>query len=195
MATVYAWEKLFNDVVARFASDGTAVPNEFGWRTPSKRGAEQNRICWVPGDPSDAAGDVGPAQQPGRNPRPLGTLNELFTIYIEARDSSEPENELKQYRAARSIFDAWYRAVYLKPLDGEPRQKLTVKAPSWVRGRKVRVNGATMRVVCSLPAMIPDTAYTEAEDVEAVVEMQLDSDDNPATYTSESFDVPPLEEP
>jgi len=195
MADTLALEKLFNDVVARFADEGTEVPNVFGWREPAHRGGQQNRIVWVPGDPSGAAGALTAAKNPGRNPRPIANLAELFTVYVEGRDSSAPEDELAQYKTARLLFDAWWRAVYLKPLDGEARQLVVVKSAAWMVDRATRRHGATLRVVCSVDAMIPDLPYTVAEDVEATVDVQLDSDDNESTpNTSEDMDVPPLEE-
>ncbi|MHC4648207.1 MAG: hypothetical protein ACYTBJ_22325 [Planctomycetota bacterium] len=190
MADTLALEKLFDDVVARFVTDSTNVPNVFGWRKPSNRGAQQNRICWVPGDPSGAVGAVGPAHNPGANPRSIGTLEETFTVYIEGRDATSPEDERAQYKATRFIFDAWFRAAYLSV-----RNLLVVKSAAWMVDRTVRRNGATLRLVCTVNAEIPDAAYEVAEDVEAVVDMQLDSDDDEGTAnTSEDMDVPPLEE-
>jgi hypothetical protein len=190
MADTLALEKLFFDVVTRFAAESTEVPNIFGWREPTHRGGQQNRICWVPGDPSGAAGEVGGARQPGRNPRSIGTLMELFTVYVEGRDATSPENEMAQYKAARLIFDAWFRAAYLSM-----RDLLVVKSASWMVDRTTRRHGATLRVVCTVQAMIPDAAYEVAEDVEAIVDVQLDGDgDESTSNTSEDMNVPPLEE-
>lgn len=192
MSDKLALEKLFEDVTHRFEDEGTGVPNVFGWRTPALRGAQQNRICWVPGDPSGAAGEVTSARQPGRNPRSLATLEELFTVIIEARDAvmMDLENEIYQYAAARLLFDAWYRAVYLSA-----RTTVAVKSTSWMVDRTTRRHGATLRVVCTVQSMIPDSAYVVAEDVEAVVDVQLDADDDETTpNASEDMDVPALEE-
>jgi len=191
MAIILALEQLYNDVVSRFSDESTEVPNVFGWREPKHRGGQQNRICWVPGDPSGSAGEVVGARQPGRNPRPLATLEETFTVYIEGRDSSDPENELVQYHAARIIFDAWYRAVYLAS-----RTLVKVKSTSWMVDRTARRNGATLRAICTIQSMIPDAAYTVAEDVEAVVDPQLDADaDEETENTSDAaMPVPALEE-
>jgi hypothetical protein len=198
MADTLALEKLYRDVVQRFADEETDVPNVFGWRKPAQRGAVQNRICWVPGDPSGAAGEVVGAKNPGGNPRSLGTLLEVFTVYIEAYASfsGEPENELKQYKAARLMFDAWFRAVYLARtvVDGRSvRYRLAVKSTAWMVDRTVARLGATLRVVCELDAMIPDAAYETVEGVEAVGAATLD-DMNDGTGTSETMNVPPLEE-
>ncbi|MCP3886461.1 MAG: hypothetical protein GY700_13525 [Propionibacteriaceae bacterium] len=191
MADTLALEKLYNNVVARFVTDSTNVPNVFGWRKPANRGAQQNRICWVPGDPSGAAGEVVAAHNPGGNPRAIGTLIETFTVYVEGRDSSNPENELAQYKAARLIFDSWFRAAYLSV-----KNLLTVKSTTWMVERTTRRYGATIRAVCTVQAEIPDLAYEIAEDVEAVADMQLDGDDDEGTpNASEDMDVPPLEEP
>ena len=195
MADTLALEQLFEDVVQRFADEGTEVPNVFGWRTPAARGAQQNRICWVPGDPSGAAGAVAGARQPGRNPRPIATLEELFTVYIEAVDivNQDRENELAQYKAARLLFDAWYRAVYLSSTG---RGLVAVKSASWMADRTTRRHGATLRVVCTVQAMIPDAAYEVVEGVKAVVVAELDDDGDESTpgTSDEGFDAPPLEE-
>ena len=191
MAETLALPKLFNDVVARFAAEGTNVPNVFGWSQRRQRGAQQNRICWEPGDPSGAAGALIGARQPGRNPRPIDTLEELFSVYIEGRDNSAPEDEKLQYIATMKLFMAWRRAVYLKPLDGEKRQLVTVRSTGWMVDRTVRRNGATLQVVCTVQLMIPDSAYTVAEDIEAKAAIELDSDGTPPG-TSEEIDIPSL---
>lgn len=191
MAIILALEQLFNDVTERFEAEGTVVPNVFGWQSPKHRGAQQNRICWVPGDPSGAAGEVTGAMSPGGNPRSIGTLGETFTVYVEARDATDLENELKQWHAARLLFDAWFRAAYLSV-----RNLLTVKSTAWLADRTARRHGATLRAVCTVQSMIPDAAYTAAEDVEAVVVAELDDDDDESTpgTSDAAFGVPPLEE-
>lgn len=192
MSDTLALEQLFKDVVQRFEDDETVVPNVFGWRESAHRGGQQNRICWVPGDPSGAAGEVTSARQPGRNPRPIGTLEELFTVYIEGRDivNMDLEHELAQYKAARLIFDAWFRAVYLSAAG---RNLVQVKSAAWMVDRTARRHGATLRVVCTVQAMIPDAAYETVEGVEAVVATELDDDDD-GIGTSEDMTVPPLDE-
>lgn len=190
MADTLALEKLFDDVEQRFVAEGTNIPNVFGWDKPNHRGGGQNRICWVPGDPSGALGAVGSARYPGGNPRSIGTLEEIFTVYIEARDTSGLENERLQYKAARFAFDAWYRAALLSV-----NNLFKVKSSAWMVERKTRRHGATIQAVCTVQAMIPDAAYAVPEDVEAVVDMELDGDNNETTpNASEAMDIPPLEE-
>lgn len=192
MAVILALEKLYDDVVARFAAEGFDVPNVFGWETPRHRGAQQNRICWVPGDPAGAVGAVGPARFPGGNPRSLGTLEETFTVYVEGRDLSAPEDERAQWKATRLIFDAWFRAAYKSV-----RDLLSVKSADWMVERTTRRHGATLRAVCTIQALIPDTAYPIVEDdtrAEGVVILDSDGDEG-TPGTSEDLDVPPLEEP
>jgi hypothetical protein len=194
MADTLALEQLFEDVVHRFDDEGTCVPNVFGWRKPAERGGQQNRIVWVPGDTAGSAGDLVGARQPGRNPRPIATLMETFTVYLEARDivNMDLQNELQQYKAARLLFDAWYRAVYLSSTG---HNLVEIKSVAWMVDRKVRPHGATLRVVCTIQAMIPDAPYTVAEVVEAVVDVQLDADDDESTpNASEDMSVPQLDE-
>lgn len=162
MADTLALEKLYNDVVALWAAEAVlpAVPvlNLFGWRTPADKlntgTPAGTRICWVPGDPSGALGELGPAAQPGRNPRSLATLGELFTCLISASDQTAPESELAQYKAARFLFDAWWRAVH-KSMPGRVR----LVALAWVIDAKERRFGATIRAVCAVEAMVPDVAF------------------------------------
>lgn len=159
MSEVLALPILHSAVVARFAADAAAQvppatppPQPFGWREPAKRSGTM-RIVWVPGD--DESGELGTlasARQPGRNPRPLATLHELFTVYIEAVDPSGYEDEKKQYAAARWLFDAWWRAVHLAAYG-----TVELRSAAWVTTAKERRYGATLRVLCAIQAMIPDS--------------------------------------
>jgi hypothetical protein len=173
MAVILALPRLFDAVVAHFAAelaeDATPVPQAFGWREPAKRTGSTTRIVWVPGD--DANGDMGevlPAKQPGRNPRSLGTLDELFTVYIEAVDVSAYETERAQYQVVRELFDAWWRAVYLAA-----HGTVAIQSAGWVIEKKERRHGAALRVLCAVQAMIPDAPLELAPvDVRAVVDVE-----------------------
>lgn len=168
MAVILALPKLLDDVTARFAAEGTLVPMKFGWRESAKHKTTVSRIVWKPGDPSGKAGALGPARQPGRNPRPLATLAELFTVRIEAVDVTDPELERAQYQAARELFDAWWRAVYLAA-----RGTVEVVSISWDESKNERRYGAALVVVCSIDAMIPDEpAAIAPADTRAVIEVE-----------------------
>lgn len=179
MADTLALDHLYDAVVARFIADaGAATPpttaptQPFGWRAPAQRPETLPRICWVPGDDqSGELGELGAARQPGRNPRPLATLGELVTVYVEAVDTTDPENERAQYRAARHLFDAWWRAVYLAA-----RGTVRVRSTRWQQhDRAVRRYGATIRVLLELQAMVADAPYAEAPvDTDATVTSHLD---------------------
>lgn len=167
-----ALTSLFDAVVERMSDDADAaglapVPHAFGWREPAKR-TDSMRIEWVPGDDeSGQMGALGQAKQPGRNPRPLATLHELFTVYIEAVDLGDAENERAQYVAARKLYDAWLRAVYLAA-----RGTFTIEATRWVIDQTVRRYGATIRVLASIEAMVPDAPLELAPaDTRAVIDV------------------------
>lgn len=152
MAIVLALPKLFDDVVAAFAADGMVTPQVFGWRDPGQRVIDGDRIIWTPGDDEDGAfGEIGAAKQPGRNPRPLGTVFELFTVRIVAADTDNPENERAQYQAVRELYDAWYRACW-----NAARTTFSVQDQRWLIEKKDRRYGAGLRVLCTVEAMIPD---------------------------------------
>jgi hypothetical protein len=153
MSDTLALEKLYADVQARFALDGTIAEQPFGWR-PTSQQRLMPRIVWTPGD--DKSGELGridPARNPGRNPRPLGTLLEIFTCVISAQDPSDPENEFLQYKATRLLFDAWFRAVYLASVG-----TYSIVRANWLKVGAVtqRRFGTGLRVLGTIQAMIPD---------------------------------------
>lgn len=157
MATVFAVTKLYDDVVARFALEGADIANYFGWREPAKHKTAAKRIVWVPGDEVGALGAFGSAKNPGRNPRPLATLGELFYVLIGAVDASAPEDERKQYEATRALLDAWYRAAYLAA-----RGTFSVVSAEWLTDKLERRHGAAIRVTCAIDAMVPDAPLESA---------------------------------
>lgn len=182
MAIVLALEKLYADVTARFIADSRAsVVQPFGWQATAAANAAAERIVWVPGD--DASGDLGKIaapKYPGRNPRPLRTLEELFTCRISAIDTTAPTNEALQYRATRLLFDEWMRAIYL----AAPGQFEILKS-GWIIEKTQLRYGAAIRVLGAIQSMIPD--YTQAvapvDSKAAVTLVELDH--------SEAFPAPP----
>lgn len=169
---------LFDAVIARFAADAAAgdpplapVPNVFGWREPAKLRRASHRIVWVPGDDATgaAAAEIGPARQPGRNPRPLATVYELATVYVEALDVNAPEDERAQYEAARELFDLWWRAVHLAAYG-----TVTLRALAWVNATKERRAGAALRAVLAIEAPVVDLpAAIAPADTSALIEVEI----------------------
>ncbi len=150
MTAVLALDVLHQAVVARFAAEASPPEQPFGWREPAKKLAGR-RIVWVPGD-DGALGELAPARHPGRNPRSLGTIHELVTVYVEAFDVTAPENEKAQYIAVRLLLDAFLKAVYLAA-HGTYR----VRSMRWVtETANARRAGAAVRVVLDVDAMVPD---------------------------------------
>lgn len=163
MTDTLALPKLYAGVQAVFTAEGTTAALSFGWREPSKQinqgAGRANRIVFVPGDPGGALGKNGPARYPGRNPKPLATLAELFTVYVWAYDPSFPENELVQYKAARFLYDAWYRAAY-----HAARGTFAVSSAKWNIEKNERRFGAEIEAVCTIDAMIPDSPWPTPDD-------------------------------
>lgn len=183
MADTLALEKLFGDVVALFAAEGTTCTNLFGWRAPAQQ-VIGPRIAWVPGDPSGSVGQDGPARNPGRNPRSLRTLHELFTVVISSSDPSDPENELSQYKATRLLRDAWHRAVFLSAPG-----TFQIRNEAWVMDRNERRFGAAMRIVCEIESMIPDEPLPIAP-VDTVADLAIASLDQTDTLLVSPADAP-----
>lgn len=183
MTDTLALEKLYNDVVARFALDGTVCTNAFGWQVPAQQ-VIGNRIAWVPGDPSGNAGVDAPPRNPGRNPRSLGTLRELFHVIISGSDTSDLNNELLQYKATRLLRDAWHRAVYLSAYG-----TFQIRAETWLTEKKERRYGTALRVVCELESMVPDEVQTGAP-VDTVAVVPVSVLDVTETLTVSPADAP-----
>lgn len=159
MAIVFALEKLYDDVAARFATDGTAITMGFGWREPAQQLVQPAHIDWVPGN--SESGDFGKLQGPlypgTTNPRPLWAPRELFTVIISAQDPANAEDERAQYHAARTAYDAWLRAVYLAA-----HGTVFIDSQRWVIAKKERRFGASIRIVGAILAMTPDSANATA---------------------------------
>jgi hypothetical protein len=152
----FALTALFDGVKAQFEADGTMGLFRFGWREADKQFSEQRVIVFVPGDTSGGIGQILPPKFPGGNPRNLATVDELVTIYLDARDATEPENERKQYAAARLLFDDFYRAVYLKA-----HGRFALRRVTWLTDKKVRRLGATIEVLMTIEGTVPDVASGE----------------------------------
>lgn len=146
--------ELYDQVTARFAADGTRIPNLFGWRKPASTEERGPRIVWVPGDPNGAIGQL--SLKKGAvgtgNPRVLSTLAELFTLIVVSADTTDLKDERKQYAAVRKLFNAWWRAAFLSA-----NASLKPLALNWLVGpKKETQHGAAIRGVFALDAPIPD---------------------------------------
>jgi hypothetical protein len=160
---VLALENLYLSVVARFALDGTDAKQPFGFAKPTKQ-TIGNRIAWVPGDPQGKIGALGPARNPGGNPRSLATLLENFHVYISGSDASAPRDEFAQYKATRLLADAWLRAVYLAA-----HGTFEITATEWLVANPEMNFGGLIRITGMIQAPVPDelieTAPTDTRGV------------------------------
>lgn len=158
MTATFALEHLYCAVKQRFVDEATPIVNLFGFRSRAQKLENGTRVCWIPGDENGAIGPLVAARYPGRNPRPLATLDELFTCEIASADDSNETDELAQYKATREAFDAWWRACYLA-YTGRVR---IVKA-AWVAPERISFrHGLCIQAVCALDSMIPDVALGAA---------------------------------
>lgn len=186
MTVVLAVPRAYDAVVSRFADEETVCDFGFGWRENMKQLASSRRIVFQPGDASGAVGDVSNARFPGRNPRPIGTLNELVTVFVEAYDATDAENERKQYQAARELFDAFYRALYLAC-----HGTFEIVSSKWDVSKNVRRRGAMLVVVISLQSMIPDEPLeTAPADTVADITPSLDAVNDGAGTADPTFTAP-----
>ncbi|MBN8609651.1 MAG: hypothetical protein J0L92_03655 [Deltaproteobacteria bacterium] len=159
MSVTFALPELVRLVRQRFVDETPVtdpvtvpVPVTFGWRETAHQRQTSHRVVFVPGD--DAAGTLGTLRAP-ESPnvglaRPLASLDEVFTAYIEAEDTSAPDNEEAQYVAARALYDAFYRAVYLA------RIPHSITSQRWMADRTVRYAGAAIRITGTVGARVLD---------------------------------------
>ncbi len=189
MSEVLAVLLVVDAVTALFVEEETPVNVVFGWREPPKTinqgDGTANRICFVPGDAGDALGADMPPRYPGRNPRPLATLEELFRVRVWAVDKAAPNSERAQYKATRLLYDATRRALRLCDPGG-----LKIKSQKWVRSVTERSFGTEIELVCSVDAMVPDLPWQEATDPvgQAGIKMAFpagDVDPNPGPVVSD----------
>jgi hypothetical protein len=144
-----ALPKLYADVVAQFAVTAPSVSQPFGWRTPPRQW-QGACIAWVPGDTAGILGSDSPARNPGRVPRSIATLQELFHCVISTSDPTDPENELAQYIAVRLLRDAWQVAVY-RSAHGTFR----IVQQQWnIDRQNERRFGATIIATCALESAV-----------------------------------------
>lgn len=159
MTDTLALEKLYTDVKTRLDTETPGIAIDFGWKKRARWQTANQRLVWQPGDATDALGAFLGAKYPGRNPRPLATIGELFTVFIGAADPSDLQNELANYKATRLLFDAWWRAVYLAA-----HGTVAIVSAKWATNRTELRHGEELIVVASVEAMVPDEPYTLAPD-------------------------------
>jgi len=161
----------------RWIQTGPAVPAfQFGTREPAKRG-DTYRVIFVPGDEAGNAGEVRAARNPGRNPRPLATFDELFTIYCEAFDATaiSPEVELRQWKAARLLWDAVVRAIYLSA-----HGTYEVVSVEHMIERATRRHAWTIRSLVRIQSMVPDApGFVLRAPTSVALTVGLEVDDDP----------------
>ena len=157
MSTILALEHLQTRVVQSFETDQINCTHGFGWRALAQHPPNSMpRIVWVPGDhPGGNLGDLAAPRYPGRDPRPIKQLNELFTVFISARDPREPENERAQYHITRMLYEVWIQAVYTVASGW-----FEIRSQAWVPNL-VRGYGCTIRVLGLVNAPIVEAMPDE----------------------------------
>lgn len=178
MAVTLALEALYLAVKALIDD----VPQTFGWREPTKHG-EASRIAWVPGNESGAFGTIAAARYPGRSPKPIANLPELFHVWIIGADTTDPENELAQYRATRLLYDRWLGAVYRNACG-----QFAVIDEHWDTDKKERRFGAALVVTATIDAMVPEYEDDEYPAVTTTTTGHIDVD----TGTGEEHVIVPI---
>lgn len=144
----------------------------FGWREVHRQQCKPRRIVWVPGDPTGKAGKMlGATKAPipavtrtgqATVARNIADLDELFTVYVQAYDPTDPDNELKQYTEARLLFDALIGAIYRASHGGHSIGVVYVEDPVWSVNQTEQKHGGRLTVVGRVRSPIPDDPISTA---------------------------------
>jgi hypothetical protein len=151
----------------------TTVAFSLGWRKPLEQGnyGPGGRIVFQPGDENGAAGKAAAAQKVAdlswpvgskRNPRSIGTLYEFFTVFVWGRDSGAglETNELAQYIATRTLYDAVYLSLYNHASAGEDANGYyPLNDPKWIIDHAQRPFGGEIKATGVVQAMHGDHAF------------------------------------
>lgn len=161
----FAGEAVFQDVKQLFADEGATASVIFGRREPTKQinqgTGRANRVVFVPGV-AGKLGSYSAARNPNRNPRPLATLLENFTVYCWGYDGANPRDELLQYKAVHLVHDQVIRAIYLSSRSGHGTVEWT--DPQVVNDEKVELRfGMEWQFTLTVQSMIPDTSWPETD--------------------------------
>jgi hypothetical protein len=145
----------------------TTVAFSLGWRKPLEQGnyAAAGRVVFQPGDENGAAGKQAAAQKVAdlsqavgakRNPRSVGTLYEFFTVFVWGQDTTGPTNELAQYVATRTLYDALYLSLYNHASAGEDAKGyFPLNDPKWILDHAQRPHGGELKATGVVQAMHP----------------------------------------
>lgn len=180
MTDQIACSYVFDQIQSLFATrdDLAEVRFKFGWREPDKRaeGMVKRKLTFVPGDTGGKLGRLNMAKWPGAtetSARPLGSLDELMTVYCYALNELSIEDEKSQYVAARLLFDDFYAALW-RVMHGQFRVDDLV----YSHISKERRTGAEIRALVVLQARLPDvfddSVLTSADKATGVIEAPND---------------------
>jgi hypothetical protein len=162
VADVLGLERLIDAVTAELGNAerypyAAGIQPEFGFKQPPQQKGPR-RIVWVPGNESGDAGQVAPPRYPGQIPnRPIANLRDYVTVTLTAFDAAAPENQRAQWKAARLLFDDWWRAVYRVAYG-----TFAIESVRWIKPPTERAHGASLRVVCLIESVVPDADSTSA---------------------------------
>lgn len=146
---------LYDSMVEKLAEYQLTAKIVFGRREPVKQlnqgTGRANRVVFEYGDPNGKAGTPEPLRHPGGNPRPVGRLGELATIYCWGYDRDHANDERAHYAVARALFGQVYRA-----LRNAGFGNLQFGAVEWVVDKTERFFGCECRFTVTFGTAILD---------------------------------------
>lgn len=170
MATVTAFEALYDRVVPAMALRVDGLESPFGWREGARQMTSAARVVWTPGDETGSLGQELAAQmvtipvEGGQTARNLVDLDEAFHVQIQAVDQDNLEVERAQYNKVRMLYDVWRACVWRATHDEHRVGFVTLVSARWkVDGPNEKRHGACLIVTGRVRSPIPDDAIASAQ--------------------------------
>lgn len=146
---------LYDAMVANLTEYQVTAKVVFGRREPPKQlnqgTGRANRVVFEPGDPNGKAGTPEPVRHPGWNPRPVGRIAEIATIYCWGYDRDHPGDESAHYAVARALYGQTYRALRNAAVGN-----LVFGPPEWIVDKTERFFGYECRFTVTFGTAILD---------------------------------------
>lgn len=136
------------------------------------------RVVMQPGDPAGDMGTITAGRQCGTfgTPRSLGTLAENFTLYVWAVDPAYPRDFVKQFIAARELFDEVHSALYKYTRASGAQGRPIFTKLKWVNSANPeQLWGQEIEAVGTLEAVLPesDTGTDTVTGVQSVIHQRF----------------------
>jgi hypothetical protein len=193
MAVLFALDQLIAAVSAQVLvdwKDPGFVTVKFGQKEPRKNIniGSFGRIVFTDGDEGGDQGSIGDAAQWPHPAPALYDLSQRFQVFMFARDTKQPQDELAQWRAGMNLLTETARAIYRATHQDPPITSAVLMGnPKRINPEAQCTYGIEYRMVCTIEQPILDAfdgnlEFTDVAPVNANVTTKHES-------TTDTFEV------